>query len=280
MAETGQTTRAWKPLDPRRSRDLADARLQLHHAAQLVAAFGISYLPAQPDDSHTNMEWLESLGALASKPVGDPGIRLAVAPDPFALLVLGDGGTVVGVLSLDGVTIEAAARWVRARLAERGFDDARYTLKRHYQIPTHRVARGSAFGGAAEGSLEELGRWYSNAATVLESVTAAKPNASPVRCWPHHFDIATLLDLGAGKSISVGMEPGDDYWPEPYLYASMSPKPSADAQRPALAGGGVWNTRDWIGAALPGSPLGAAAQQEQVEAFIDSAIRACTALLR
>ena len=37
---------------------LVDARLQTHHAAQQVVALGISFLPAQPDDSHTNLEWL------------------------------------------------------------------------------------------------------------------------------------------------------------------------------------------------------------------------------
>ena len=280
MLEARDTARTWRSLEPRRSRDLADARQQLHHAAQFVASFGISYLPAQPDDSHTNMEWLESLGALASKPAGSADIRLAVAPHPFALLVLGAGDAVIGALSLDGVTTEVAARWVRTRLSEHGLDDSRYTLVRHYQIPAHRVAEGGAFGGTAPGSLEELARWYSNAAFVLQAIVAVMPNASPVRCWPHHFDIATLLEVDTGKTISVGMEPGDAYWPEPYFYASVSPSPRTDVERPPLAGGGVWNTRDWIGASLPGSRLGASAQQEQVEAFIDSAIHACTALLR
>jgi hypothetical protein len=114
---------------------------------------------------------------------------------------------------------------------------------------------------------------------MLRQLVAVTPNASPVRCWPHHFDIATLLEVAPGKTISLGMEPGDDYWREPYFYASMSPAPTVDAGPSELAGDGLWNTRDWIGAALPASRLTRAAQRAQIADFIDSAVRACTELL-
>lgn len=278
MIEAREPIRAWLPVDPRRAGELVDARLQLHHAAQLVAAFGISYLPAQADDSHTNMEWLAPLLALASQPAGRPGTRVAVQLHPFALLVLDTDNAAVGTHRLDAITIEGAARWVRAQLAQRGFDSARYTLERHYEIPHHRVADGAAFDADAD-RLEELANWYSNADSMLRQLVAVTPNASPVRCWPHHFDIATLLEVAPGKTISLGMEPGDDYWREPYYYASMSPAPPVDAPRSELAGDGVWNTRDWIGAALPGSRLTASGQRAQIADFISSAVRACTALL-
>src|SRR4051812_30076366 len=45
---------------PETATRLSDARRQLHHAAQFATAAGISYLPARPDDSHTNLEWLPS----------------------------------------------------------------------------------------------------------------------------------------------------------------------------------------------------------------------------
>lgn len=278
MIEAREPTRAWLPVDPRRAGELVDARLQLHHAAQLVAAFGISYLPAQADDSHTNMEWLAPLIAFASQPVGIPGTRVAVQLQPFALLVLDTDNAVVGTHRFNGITLDGAARWVRAQIAQRGFDSARYTLERHYEIPHHPVADGAAFDADAD-RLDELANWYSNADSMLRQLVAVTPNASPVRCWPHHFDIATLLEVAPGKTISLGMEPGDDYWREPYFYASMSPAPPANAPRSALAGNGVWNTRDWIGAALPASRLTASAQRAQVADFTNSAVRACTELL-
>src|ERR1041384_4350124 len=70
----------WRPIEVREARQLVDARLQLHHAAQLVAGLGISYLPRRDDDSHTNLEWLPAFNALASNPVGASAFRLAIRP--------------------------------------------------------------------------------------------------------------------------------------------------------------------------------------------------------
>jgi hypothetical protein len=63
-----------------------------------------------------------------------------------------------------------------------------------------------------------------------------------VRCWPHHFDIATLLSLGRGDpegaaAIGIGMSPGDAYYPQPHFYISPWPAPPADAlPRPPIPG--------------------------------------------
>jgi hypothetical protein len=275
-----QRPRTWRQVDPARGKDLVDARLQLHHAAQLAAAFGISYLPAQPDDSHTNLEWIDSLGALSSKPSGSASVRVAVRASPFAILVLDAKASALATYSLDGRTIGDAAQWVRGQLATHGFDSGRYTLERHYEIPKHHVDNGGAFESSrSASSFEALARWYANAAVALERVVATTPQASPVRCWPHHFDIATQIQVVPGKTISLGMEPGDDYYQEPYFYASVYPSPSAEASRDDLAGNGMWHMCDWIGAVLPASRLGPTGQQTQVDEFISSAVRAAKKLL-
>lgn len=278
-SQTREARRAWRPVDPQRGPDLVDARLQLHHAAQLATALGISFLPAQPDDSHTNLEWIDAIGALASKPAGSPAIRLAARAQPFAILVLDSGANVLATYLLDGQTVDDAAQWIRGQLAEYGFDSTRYTLKRHYKIPPHPVDNGAAFNAAHMELFGQLACWFSNAAATLKQLADVTPNSSPVRCWPHHFDIATLIEVAPGKTISLGMEPGDEYWPEPYFYASMYPAPNADASRGELAGNGLWNTRDWIGAVLPASRIAETGQQSQVEGFIRSAVRECTRLL-
>jgi hypothetical protein len=279
-APANEGLRVWREVDPAGGKDLVDARLQLHHAAQLATAFGISYLPAQPDDSHTNLEWIGSLGALASKPSGSASIRVAVRPNPFAILILDAKASALATYSLDGRVIGDAAQWVRSQLATHGFDGGRYTLERHYEIPKHRVDDGAAFESSTSASaFKTLASWYADAAAALEYVRATTPNASPVRCWPHHFDIATLIQVAPGKMISLGMEPGDDDYPEPYFYASVYPSPSSDAPRDDLAGNGMWHTRDWIGAVLPASRLCETGQQSQTNEFISSAVRACKKLL-
>src|SRR5215467_12878183 len=92
---------AWRALRGNAAASLVDARLQLHHAAQLATALGISYLPKRPDDSHTNLQWIDTLSALVSNAVPGPNeIRIGVSAAPFALVVLVNDGPRAN-LSLD-----------------------------------------------------------------------------------------------------------------------------------------------------------------------------------
>ena len=261
----------WTPVDPRAAAGLGDARRQLHHAAQLATALGISYLEPRADDGHTNLEWLDDVGALASNAVGK--VRMGVRVADLTLLI--DGAE----LPLRGRAIEGAIGWIRERLAKAGLDPRRYTLKRHYEIPGHPVANGQPFDARPE-QLGELSHWFGNAAGLLEALRSRTPGASEVRCWPHHFDIATLITLGRGRTVGAGLEPGDVYYDEPYFYVNPQPAPKASALTDRLEGDGAWHTHGWIGAVLRGSRLtsDARAQAAQAGQFLESAVRACTRL--
>ena len=119
-------------LDTSMAASLIDARLQAHHAAQFAAAAGISYLPAEADDSHTNLEWLPELGALASHVIPAPSpFRIALRITDLTLLIVDARGVTTSSFALDGRTVEDAAAWLRARLNDLGADGRRYTLTRH-----------------------------------------------------------------------------------------------------------------------------------------------------
>ena len=117
-----------------------------------------------------------------------------------------------------------------------------------------------AFGGEAalhrpgtnveqEPGLAALSRWYGAAAEVLEAVRAKhgdlKPGPGPVRCWPHHFDIAVLVRLEEGaaesvRSIGVGCAPGDENYPEPYFYVIRTrPRRTPRSPRSRRVGAGI-----------------------------------------
>jgi hypothetical protein len=266
-------------IDPGLAQSLTDARLQLHHAAQLATASGISYLPARPDDSHTNLEWLADLRALAARVIPAPQpFRVAVQPADLSISILDADDTIVASSLLNGLTIDDAAAWLRLRIAERGGDADALTLKRHYEIPKHTVDDGGTFDTRNAAAFAQLDAWYSAGAQAMERIRQSN-DGSEVRCWPHHFDIGTLISLGGGRTIGVGMEPGDQYYGEPYLYVNMTPSPKREAATLPLAGDGSWHTDDWIGAVLPGSRITDAENaSEQINAFLDSAIVACRKL--
>ena len=100
--------------------------------------------------------------------------------------------------------------------------------------------------------------------------------ASPVRCWPHHFDIATLWTLGDGDaqtapSVGIGMCAGDGYYAQPYFYVTPWPRPAPE-RLPPLPPPGDWHTTDFVGAVLTGEAIVALPDRiTRTRQFLDAA---------
>lgn len=292
-SEFEDALRRWRPVRRLPTGGLSDTRLQAHWAAQTVAAAGKALVPAQDDWSHVAMTWLDPLDLLAGG-FTEAGHRVALRVRDLCLAVLDAEDTPVGSVELDGMTLSEAVAWLTETLTFAGEPPPALDPRRD-DMPSHSVADGAAFR-LDEGALFlELGRWFGNAARLLEVIAANTLGASPVRCWPHHFDIATLIvldddepDLEKARSINVGLSPGDGSYDEPYFYVTPWPEPS-QAQAEDLAGGGSWHTEGWVGAVLPAHRLPdvepgeadrhAQGQAEQVYRFLRSAMAASRALL-
>ncbi|CAN5902031.1 hypothetical protein BH24DEI2_BH24DEI2_24370 [soil metagenome] len=272
------------------SLQLYEARCALHWALQVPAAFAFTFLPPRPDDNHMNFRWRGALGALTSHACPD-GFRLGLRFADLNLLLFKDEA-LHSKYALVGKTLEQAYTWLASKLAT---DDQTIPLRRPgYDLPPHPVAAGVTF--KKDELYREIAKWYGNAATVLEEVRvthSSTPSGTvPVRCWPHHFDIATRLELDAAAhpesspaSIGVGMTPGDEGIAEPYWYVTPWPM-STGTEFPPLADG-YWHTGHqdnggWTGAVLTATDLttqSADAQALQVEAFFRSAVAATRQLL-
>ncbi|UCE03159.1 MAG: hypothetical protein JSW67_02900 [Candidatus Latescibacterota bacterium] len=281
--------KAWEALAAEASTELAEARLQTHWAAQLVAAFGDALVEPRPDDSHSSMGWDFDARSFVGERTPQ-GWRASLTPATSTLALLDDRGAEQASLPLHGLTLQAGLTWMAETFASLAGASAEKPLKlREYEMPPHDVAAGATFRRASSAPYEELARWYGNAARFCEAVRASTPGASPVRCWPHHFDIATLVTLDRdepdperARSIGFGMTPGDDTYPEPYFYLNPWPRPKVQTTLPGLAGGAHWHTRGWIGAVLTATELGradAARQGAQVEAYVRSGMKAAQHLL-
>ncbi len=288
----GAETNAFAPRGVPAPTMLASARVELHWAAQIVAAVGRALIPAVPDDSHTSLEWLEAerllLGGATPR-----GLRLGLRPADLTL-VLHDRHDRQGgprqELPLAGRTLDEARLWTAEALG------AVATVVPPYDMPPHAVAHGGKFSGGDGAALEEIDRWYAAADGLLREVrrTRSHPpaNASRVRCWPHHFDIAMLIELPRGASveartIGVGLSPGDGSYAEPYFYVTPWPSPAGrnDPQLPGLPGGAVWHRTGWFGAVLTATVIFADAngspskRAEAVSQFLDTAAGAAATLL-
>ena len=277
---------SWQTLGGVAPADLEDARLQVHHAAQIVSAAGASLVPPRPDDSHPNLGWSSRHEAFTGHPLGPDASHIAgLRPRDLTLLLLAGDGSELSARSLVGAGFEDGRRWLGDALASAGVALPEKGLRRlPYDLPDHPVAQGAAFSGDPAKAFAELARWYADFDALLKPLAEETPGASEVRCWPHHFDLATLIELAhdesgsATKTVGIGLSPGDGSYAEPYLYVSPWPYPDASALSALECG--HWHSEGFTAAILTGSDLVPADDQEAtVVRFLDTAIAASRAAL-
>jgi hypothetical protein len=277
----------WETLGAVEPRSLIEARQQIHWAVQAVAAVGKQLLPHQHDYGEQSFTWLAGPRVLAQGVVDGPRpFRAAVRLADPTLLLLGRDGETLAAMPLEGRTLDEACEWVKREAEGLLRRPLEKLLERPEGMPDHPVATGARFALAGSPAPAELERYYAGADRLLSGLRERNPGASPVRCWPHHFDLATLMlldrqaDPETARSIGVGMSPGDSGRPEPYFYVLPWPRPTGDL--PPLDGG-AWNTGEWLGAVLEAADLTTAgsngAQRERIERFLNSAVQACRELL-
>ncbi len=298
---------AWERLGGVPHARLAAARAQLHLAGQPAAAVGKLLLPHQPDYGEQSFRWAAGDRCLAQGTV--TGSSAATPPDALgsddapgsdAAHVADDadgdgGGGILRELPLGGRTLLEAYDWLAAQLADLLAGSLPGELERPAglsDLSGHPLAAGARFDAGDEAAFAELGRLFANADRALAAWAAAWPGASAVRCWPHHFDIATLAPIapaalaagppGEARTIGAGMVPGDAGRGEPYFYVSPWPHPESP-EWPPLPGGATWNMEGWLGAVLEAPQFmdadRAADQAAAVESFLRSAAAACHRLL-
>ena len=233
---------------------LRRARLLSHAAVQWASRAARANLPARADDSHSNLGWSEDLHALVSHAL-DESRRLQLGFSfPSAALIWLVDGQLDASLRLDAAEPSTAQAWCDEHLAAAGLR-ATGLAEMPYELAP--VDYGAIWEPAVAAELEALGAWYSTAQVVLDGIVevhASRAVVAPsVRCWPHHFDLATLLLLDHGdpetaRSVGVGLSPGDESYAEPYFYCTPWPTPENLPDAPASL---HWHREGFVSLILP-----------------------------
>lgn len=184
----------WSSLGGTGHEALRVARLELHRAVQLAACAGQSLLPKRPDDGQMALAWKD--GVLLGEPLPG-GSRVGLGLADLALEVRNPQGGLNGRLPLNGRTQEEALKWLRVRLAGSGVDTSALKADMPYEMPGRLVARDAPYSAESSEALEALAAWYRAAAEALAALAAGRSDGEPLRCWPHHFDLAVLFSLDA-----------------------------------------------------------------------------------
>jgi hypothetical protein len=273
------STKIWTAVPRANFVFLHAARVQAHYAVQWLARAARAYIAPQPHDRHTSLGWDDAFGGLVTQALPD-GSRLGLRIHDLTLAFL---DVHPHHLALDGRSETEVRTWLGGHIAACNLVVGKLDDPSPYAMPDHVLAIGARY------SLEELGdafkvlaTWFANSHAVLSGVqkhlAAKKLKAPAVRCWPHHFDLDSLVYFSTGKdahSMGLGFSPGDHYYDEPYFYISLYPAPSsAFPPLPAIA---HWHTHHFTAAVAPAGrilaaidPLGAV--RSYVAAATDFAI--------
>ena len=259
---------------------LGTGRALAHRAAQLITGAARANLAAVDDDSHSSLGWEPGHGRFLSQPMagngGDCFAALSLSPLRLALL---RGNEAIASLDLETVSVAEAGGWLDNRLEKAGLKGASDIIL-PYDLPAD-VSRIESFRNTGEGAaLAVLSTWFDLAYMLLSRFARGKaglrPGPGPLRCWPHHFDIATYVGLRDGdsetaKGIGVGMSPGDESYDQPYFYINPWPYPEPQGL-PAPPVPGHWHIKGFTGAiATAGEALSLADIPTGLAAFIDRA---------
>lgn len=272
----------WLPIHGPPAQALRLTRLVLHWALQAVSAQADALLARADDDSQSNLGYAADGTALVTRALPGnwkAGLDLTQA----AWILLGPDGKEAARQPITGLTLAAGLAWFQQELTGRGVAFSRAPTRREYDLPDAPYAT-AAFPALSSTACAGVHDWFLNGDQALRAVAATDPNAGAVRCWPHHFDIGTLITLDPGvdaekaRSIGVGLSPGDGGYDEPYFYVNLFPG-SDKHTRPELPAG-TWHTEGWFGGVLTGTEIQAADDQSAaVHGFLTTAIAANRAAL-
>jgi hypothetical protein len=274
---SNQVQQGWERAEDLAPARLADARLQLHYALQIVADAGRK-LADGPDT-----DFVAAGRCLATAVVRAPkqAFRVALGLADFSLLVTDLEGKPSRTFPLGGQTIPQAVAWLRAELDALGADGSKVTGDTPFDLPPHRLADGAAFAPLPPEVWRRLSTYFSNAWRVLTYVSEITPDcAAPPRLSSEVLAYEARVSPAEGVEIALGFRPGDAEHDEPYLYVAITPRPDLGEDDvddlEELEGGGEWTDEEWFGAVLPASAY-TVYDSESVQAacatsFFDSAL--------
>jgi Family of unknown function (DUF5996) len=275
------TAASWRSLQGVDPAALRAARIQAHLATQWLARVARAYVAARPEDHHTNLGWDDALGGLVTHPLAD-GAQLGLRIADLTLVWLDSPGRKDG-FALDARRDADACEWLRRHARAHGLEARALDAALPYRLPA--FPGGDVYTAAALAEpLGELAIWFSNANETLAAtrpwLATRKIDAPPVCCWPHHFDLDTLVTLAPGRTTGIGFEPGDEHYDEPYFYVSLHPAPDM-AALPPLPAIGHWHAKNFTAAIAPAHRILAVKDQgAEVAAFLQAAIEAAIVALR
>ena len=231
---------------------LKEARIQLHYALQVPASASVFIQPVE-DYSHTSFQFSPGNRWLVGNILQNSNGAVAIKPSNLEVMIL-EKNDVMARFSLKNNKLSDGFSWLQKTLTEYGIDGKSLELPTYPDFPESGLKNDECFKGNCSEELNLLEELYARAESILTPLAESNPNASTLRVWPHHFDMASLISFSGehhleGSSIGMGFSPGDTSYHEPYFYVTSWPYPGKE-KLSSLSPEASWHTEGWVGAIL------------------------------
>lgn len=235
---------------------LRKVRGQLHQALQFIGAAGETYIEPQSDHSHSSTIWLNEHTALASYNLAKNDLlQIALDVKNLEIVFLNDGNQYGESILLDGKKRIEIETQIKAALQQFKLDPGIYSAESDAESP-YSPKNNEKFKIDVREHFDKAAAMLKIADDLLKEIKNSNSQALEVRCWPHHFDIATLISVEAdddpekAKSIGVGFLLGDESYDQPYFYVALWPHAQIKKSALRKLQAGHWHTENWIGSIL------------------------------
>ena len=252
---------------------LEEARLNLHFAVQPLASAGESFAEKKPDFSHTSFEYSPQTGAFLSAELGSKALYASLQMESLTLALSSPQKEQLAHQKLTGLNLQEALAWLSNALDKNGVRSSSLSFPQYPDFPEHPLADSAVFpsinGNAGGEGLKLLRCLYENTHFLLSDFLKKHQLKTPIRTWPHHFDMAILIPFAENNgendpSVGIGFSPGDVHYNEPYWYFSPWPYPDKFALQ-ELSYPGLWHTEGFTAGILKLSDLARKGNQQQEE---------------
>ncbi len=207
--------------------NLFESWREAHYAAQAAAELGKGWAEPRGDDSHTSFAWFrgeDGRGLEGVPATGPKGLVCRLKFEGLELSLYDGKGRTVADFTLAGHTLAEAMAWMETACTHELGPRLQASVPAP-DLPAHAVASGAVFTPDPDGE-NDVADVYDATFLVLERLRGVDSRFGEVRCWPHHFDMASLAVVeqdGAGamtKTIGVGITPPDGLDDHGYWYVS------------------------------------------------------------
>ena len=220
---------------------------QFHQAAQYLAGAGISFIKKADDDSHTNLGWDSSSHRLLTHPFTKKNFQLGLNFDTFDLEWL-QNGFVQAQISLTSHTHAEVLNWIHDQVKHNDIN-ATYHYKFHYELPYDDLAADHIFEFDQQKASVISEQWDIAQLKFAEFLNECQLH-SPIRVWPHHFDmgIYTRINTKPEAFLGAGYAIPDDWINDFYYYANgwLNNQPVTTANFSTISHG-IWHKKDHKG---------------------------------